>query len=380
MPFQKKIKDNKVGAADELVSAKSKFAPFVLAALQQLITWMDNLIRAYSGEFGPYIDELRTGVRFDDPPVPAPPANANNKIQFQLWQNQNVDRSKIMSDRTIGRQKFIGVCFEHLPPNVVDRIQMRAPNMKINGDLHLLKDQVTLAFNLKSAQSIDRYEDSVLKAIHNFKTKNKVTQKDYIITKIKVFKNDVIGLNSSYGLPPILWSKQLHILFECLGGELTEVHTKYLNMETEIATRRPPPGMAELTQAQLDRIEDERSWVPRDLVDFEDLVLRYETASSKLGHSVHRESSFLMDGNKGGRGGGHKSSDITCYRCKQKGHKADDCPQSAQSDSKCFICKKKGHRADSCPRAEAFAKFCDKSDAESDDDAVKPAAKKNKTK
>lgn len=67
--------------------------------------------------------------------------------------------------------------------------------------------------------------------------------------------------------------------------------------------------------------------------------------------------------NKHGKGPRYKSnvfsvkktniSEIECYNCKQKGHKASDCPEPSdgkRQEFQCYNCKEMGHKAFQCPK------------------------------
>ncbi len=306
--------------------------PFMLKDIGQLVQWIDVLIRKYTGEFGPIIDELKLGVRYADPDEPDVPAATANKIRMETWKTGVQLRNHELKSRKDNRQKFIGVVFEYLPPNVVDRIMQRNATLKMDGDLYLVKKATIQAFSLKNIQSTERQSDIVTAKIYQFKNRSKVTDKEAITAKLKDFTNSVLGLNDSYGLPAIPWNRQLHILFECLDGPLQQLHVKYLNQESEIELRRPPAGQDVLTAAQLARIEDDRSWYPRNITDFEDMVLRYELPKSK--YETQRETSLM-----------NVRKDF------------NDRKKADKTRRLCFLCDSPDHTAAQCTLKEDFAAF-----------------------
>ncbi|RCV10852.1 hypothetical protein SETIT_2G142000v2 [Setaria italica] len=52
-------------------------------------------------------------------------------------------------------------------------------------------------------------------------------------------------------------------------------------------------------------------------------------------------------------------SDVTCFKCHDKGHKSNRCPKKKspgeldQSDFTCFNCHEKGHKSNSCPKKKS---------------------------
>jgi len=298
--------------------------PFMLKDIGQLVQWIDILIRKFTGEFGPIIDELKNGAKYDDPEEPEVPAATANKIRMETWKTLVQLRNQELKSRKDNRQKFIGVVFEYLPPNVVDRVMQRNATIKMDGGLYLLKKAIIQAFSLKNIQSMERQSDIVTAKIYAFKTRGKVFDKEAITAKLKDFTNSVLGLNDSYGLPVIPWNRQLHILFECLAGDLQQLHVKYLNQENEIELRRPPPGQDVLTAGQIARIEDDRSWYPRSITDFEDMVLRYELPKST--YATQRETSLLnVRKDSKDRKNHEKSYKRLCFLCNSPDHSAAQC-------------------------------------------------------